>query len=246
MSIAETAPAIETTLPPIVSRDVWEAARSELLVQEKALLRMKDALSAQRRRLPMVEITTPYLFEGQGGPVSLLDLFDGRPQLILQHFMFHPEWEEGCVGCSMMADHVGPLVHFHARNTSFAMISRAPLEKLLTYRARMGWDLPWYSSHGTTFNQDFRVTVNDEEQSSLSAFLRDGDRIFHTWQTFDRGVEPVVTLFDYLDFTPLGRQEAWEESPAGWPQTEPYGWWMRHDAYDTDHCVDEAGCTCGG
>jgi predicted dithiol-disulfide oxidoreductase (DUF899 family) len=232
---------VATALPPIVSREEWVIARARLLDREKALLRMKDAVSAERRRLPMVEVTADYVFQGETGPATLLDLFDGRRQLILQHFMFHPEWDEGCVGCSMMADHVGPLAHLHARNTSYVAVSRAPLEALLAYRARMGWDLPWYSSHGTTFNEDFHATVDDEEHSAISVFLRDGDRVYHTWQTFGRGVEPIVTMYDYLDFTPLGRQEAWEDSPAGWPQTE-LGWWRRHDRYETDG--REPGCSC--
>ena len=234
--------ATPTALPPIVTREEWETARAELLVQEKAHLRQKDALSAQRRRLPMVEITTNYTFAGENGPVSLLDLFDGRPQLILQHFMFHPDWDEGCVGCSMMADHVGPLEHLYARNTSFVMVSRAPLPKLLAYRERMGWDLPWYSSFGTSFNEDFLATVNDEEDQGISTFLRDGDRVFHTWKTSGRGVEPVISAFDYLDFSPLGRQETWEDSPEGWPQTEPYSWWNRHDSYEPK--ATESDCSC--
>jgi len=232
---------IDSTLPPVVGRDEWEQQRLALLAREKEALRLKDAVSAGRRRLPMVEITTPYAFAGETGAATLLDLFDGRRQLIVQHFMFHPDWDEGCVGCSMMADHVGPLAHMHARNTSFAMVSRAPLEKLLAYRERMGWALPWYSSFGTDFNQDFRATVNDDETSSISAFVRHGDRVFHTWQTFDRGVEPVISTLDYLDFTVHGRQETWEDSPAGWPKDDPGGWWHRHDAYDTDGRETPAG-----
>jgi len=220
-------------LPPVVSREEWQVARNRLLAQEKALTRLRDAVSAQRRRLPMVEVNTGYTFEGAEGPVTLLDLFDGRPQLILQHFMFGPDWEEGCVGCSMMADHVGPLAHLHARGASFAMVSRAPIGKLLAYRERMGWDLPWYSSFGTTFNEDFGATVDGEEHSSLSVFLRDGDRVYHTWQTGNRGVEVVINALHYLDLTPYGRQEAWEDSPAGWP-VDPNGWWQRHDRYDLD------------
>ena len=225
---------IATALPPVVSRADWEAARRLLLDQEKAHLRAKDALSAHRRRLPMVEITTDYFFEGEHGPATLLDLFDERPQLILQHFMFGTDWDEGCNGCSMMADHVGPLAHLHARNTSFVMISRAPLDKLLVFRQRMGWELPWYSSGGTTFNEDFHATVDGEEHHGISVFLRDGDRVFHTWSTQNRGVELILGVFDYLDFQPLGRQETWEDSPEGWPQTPTYDWWRHHDRYDTD------------
>lgn len=230
-------------LPPVVSREEWQASRARLLAQEKALTRLGDAVSAQRRRMPMVQVDAGarYRFEGADGPVTLLDLFDGRPQLILQHFMFGPDWEEGCDGCSMMADHVGPLIHLHARGTSFVMVSRAPIGKLLRFRERMGWDLPWYSSYGTTFNEDFGATVAGEELSFISAFLRDGDCVYHIWQTGDRGVEPIVNALQYLDFTPYGRQEAWEDSPAGWPQTEPFGWWRHHDRYDTDGRTSDPG-----
>jgi len=224
------------TQPPIVTRDEWQVARSRLLDQEKALTRLQDAVSAQRRRLPMVEVDAGYTFEGADDTVALLDLFDGRPQLILQHFMFGTDWEEGCVGCSMIADHVGPLVHLHARGASFAMVSRAPIGKLLTYCERMGWDLPWYSSAGSTFNDDFHATIDGEEQSGLSTFVRDGDRVYHAWQTGGRGVEVIVNALQYLDLTPFGRQEAWEDSPAGWPQSGPDGWWRRHDRYDVDGC----------
>lgn len=218
-------------LPRVVERAEWNDARAVLLQQEKALTRMKDAVSALRRRMPVVEITSDYRFEGPDGPISLLDLFDGRPQLIVQHFMFHPDWDAGCDGCSMMAEHVGPLSHLHARNTSFALVSRAPLEKLLAYRTRMGWDLPWVSSGGSSFNEDFGATVDDEEHQAVSVFLRQGDRVFHSWSTFRRGEEPFMQVFDLLDLTPYGRQEDWENSPDGWPQTPAYEWMRRADEY---------------
>lgn len=221
-----------TALPPIVSQDAWRAALAAHVNKEKALMKARDRLNAARRRLPVVEITTPYTFEGPDGDASLLDLFDGQRQLIVQHFMFHPDWEEGCVGCSMMADHLGPLAHLRARNTRYVAISRAPLEKLLAYKQRMGWtDLPWYSSFGTDFNADFGVTVDDQEDSGLSFLLRDGDRIFWQSQVRNRGVEDMISTFWLLDQTPLGRQEKWEDSPDGWPQTPPYAWWRRHDEY---------------
>lgn len=213
-------------LPRIVDRAEWNDHRAVLLQQEKALTRMKDAVSALRRRMPVVEITPDYRFAGPDGSVSLLDLFEGRPQLIVQHFMFHPSWDAGCDGCSMMAEHIGPLSHLHARSTSFALVSRAPLDKLLAYRDRMGWRLPWVSSSGSTFNEDFGATVDDEERHAVSAFVRRGDRIFHSWSTFARGEEPFMAVFDLLDITPYGRQEEWENSPEGWPQT-PTGEWMR-------------------
>lgn len=231
----DTAAADETprALPPIVSRAEWEKARAALLVREKELTRLKDAVSATRRRLPMVEIDTPYVFDTEAGPLTLGDLFDGRRQLIVQHFMFGPDWDEGCSGCSMMADHVGPLSHLHARDTSLVLVSRAPVGKLVAFKDRMGWDLPWVSSGTTTFNDDFGATVDGEERHSISAFLRDGDRVFHTWQTFDRGEEPFMMVFDLLDLTAYGRQEDWEDSPAGWPQGPPYGWFRLHDAYSS-------------
>lgn len=220
-----------SALPPIVSRAEWERARAELLVREKHLTRHKDEVSAARRRLPMVEITEPYLFDTETGPVSLLDLFDGRRQLIVQHFMFGPDWDEGCTGCSMMADHIGPLPHLYAKDTSLVLISRAPVGKLLAFRDRMGWDLPWVSSGASTFNEDFEATVDGEERHAISAFLRDGYRVFHTWSTYRRGEEPFMVVFDLLDLTAYGRQESWEDSPQGWPQQPPYEWMRLHDAY---------------
>jgi predicted dithiol-disulfide oxidoreductase (DUF899 family) len=225
---------ITKALPPIVSREEWQVARDGLLEKEKAYTRAGDALAAERRRLPMVEITEPYVFTGEHGAARLIDLFEGRSQLIVYHFMFAPDWDEGCDGCSMLADHIGPLVHLHARDTTYALVSRAPIGKLLAFRDRMGWELPWFSSGDTTFNEDFHATVNGHEHHGISAFLRDGDRIFHTWSTYNRGVESVVGLFDLLDFTPYGRQETWEDSPEGWPQTEPYAWWRHHDRYEEE------------
>jgi predicted dithiol-disulfide oxidoreductase (DUF899 family) len=220
-----------TPMPPIVSRLKWEEARADLLVREKELTRLKDAVAAARRRLPMVQITDSYTFETEAGTASLLELFGGRRQLIVQHFMFGPDWEEGCDGCSLMADHIGPLSHLYAKDTSFVLISRAALPKLLAFRDRMGWQLPWVSSAGSTFNEDFHATVDGEERHAVSVFLRDGERIFHTWQTFNRGEEPFMVVFDLLDLTPYGRQETWEDSPAGWPQQPPYEWMRLADSY---------------
>jgi predicted dithiol-disulfide oxidoreductase (DUF899 family) len=218
-------------MPPIVTRAEWDKARGDLLAREKELTRLKDSVSAARRCLPMVEITEPYTFDAATGSATLLDLFDGRTQLIVQHFMFGPDWEQGCDGCSMMADHIGPLSHLHAKDTSFVLVSRAPLAKLLAFRERMGWKLPWVSSEGSTFNQDFGATVDGDEIHSVSVFLRDGDSVFHTWQTFNRGEEPFMVVFDLLDLTPYGRQETWEESPDGWPQKPPYEWMRLADSY---------------
>jgi predicted dithiol-disulfide oxidoreductase (DUF899 family) len=230
-----------TALPSIVTREEWQAASERLLAREKAHMRAGDALAAERRRLPMVEIEKDYRFQGEEGEVRLIDLFRGHRQLILQHFMFGPDWDEGCHGCSMMADHIAPLAHLHARGTTYAMVSRAPLEKLLPFKQRMGWQIPWYSSFGTDFNEDFHATVNGEEQQGISTFLRDGDRVFHTWWTSNRGAEAVLGTFHLLDLTVLGRQESWEDSPESWPQTEPYTWWRHHDRYQ-----NEAGHSGGG
>lgn len=179
----------------------------------------------------MVEVTEPYVFDTETGPLSLADLFDGRRQLIVQHFMFGADWEQGCEGCSMMADHIGPLSHLYAKDTSFVLVSRAPVGKLLAYRDRMGWDLPWVSSGASTFNEDYRVIVDGQERHGISVFLRDAERVFHTWSTYNRGEEPFMVVFDLLDLTPFGRQETWEDSPPGWPQQPPYEWIRRHDEY---------------
>lgn len=221
----------DACMPTIVSRAEWEKARAELLVKEKELTRLKDSVSAARRRLPMVEVTEPYTFDSADGPKSLLDLFDGRRQLIVQHFMFGPDWTQGCDGCSMMADSIPPLSHLNAKDTSLVLISRAPLHKLLAFRDRMGWTLPWVSSEPSSFNDDFLATVDGEERQAISVFLREGERMFHTWSTFARGEEPFMLVFDLLDLTPYGRQETWEDSPAGWPQQPPYEWMRLHDSY---------------
>ncbi|GAA1121852.1 DUF899 domain-containing protein [Citricoccus alkalitolerans] len=219
-------------MPQIVDRATWTDARAVLLHQEKALTRMKDAVSAARRRMPMVEVHSDYAFEGLQGRVGLLDLFEGRPQLIVQHFMFGPDWDEGCDGCSMMAEHIGPLSHLHARRTSFALTSRAPLAKLQSFQTRMGWQLPWYSTRGSSFNEDFGATSDGEEHQAVSVFFRTDGRIFHTWSTYDRGEEPFMVVFDLLDLTPFGRQETWENSPPGWPQEPTYSWMRLSDRYE--------------
>lgn len=219
------------TWPPIVGRAAWADAREVLLQQEKALMRMKDAVSAARRRMPLLQVRADYKFEGPEGTVTLLDLFQGRPQLIVQHFMFGPDWAEGCDGCSMMAEHIGPLSHLHARRTSFVLTSRAPVEKLEAFRTRMGWDLPWYSTVGEQLNHDFGATVDGEERQAISVFFRKGDRVFQTWSTQARGEEPFMQEFDLLDLTPYGRQEEWENSPEGTPQEPTYSWTRLSDSY---------------
>ncbi len=226
-------------LPPVVDRETWQRERDRLLVQEKALMRLKDGVSAARRRLPMVQVRADYRFEGPDGSRTLLELFDGRSQLIVQHVMFAADWDEACDGCAMMTDHIGPLAHLHARDTSFVMVSTAPVTSLVGFAERMGWQLPWFSCGADTFNQDFGATdAEGGEQQAVSVFLTDGERVFHTWSTYDRGEEPFMVVFDLLDLTPYGRQETWEDSPEGWPQDPPYAWWRLHDSYgDRDGCA---------
>jgi predicted dithiol-disulfide oxidoreductase (DUF899 family) len=165
--------------------------------------------------------------------VTLQELFAGRRQLIVYHFMFGPDWEAGCVGCSMLADSIGHLSHLHARDTSFVFVSRARLEKLEAYRTRMGWTVPWYSAYRSDFNFDLGASTESDEGSVLSVFLREGDDVYLAYQTTARGLDRVNLVFNLLDMTPLGRQEEWEDSPPGWPQTPLYAWWRRHDEYES-------------
>jgi len=222
-------------LSQVVSPTEWEVARENLLVTEKEPTRARDALAAERRRLPRVRIDKDYVFEGPAGEASLLDLFDRRRQLILYHFMFAADVEgwpaAGCPGCSMFVDQIGHLAHLHARDTSFALVSRAPLAQIGPYKRRMGWDVPWYSSSGSDFNVDFGVTTDQGETFGLSVFLQDGDSVYRSYFTSGRGVEALGSVWTLLDLTPLGRQEDWEDSPPGWPQTPRYEWWRRHDEY---------------
>ena len=228
------------SLPAVVTRDEWLAARKRLLEEEKAHTRARDALSTKRRELPMVAVDKDYEFSGPGGQVSLLDMFDGRRQLIIQHFMFDPSWDEGCSSCSGAADEMsqGLIRHLNSRDTSFAVVSRAPIEKIELYKEARGWDFPWFSSYGSDFNYDFNVTIDptaapvmwnyrslDElkehgmgwladgssEQPGYSTFLRDGNAIFHTYSVYARGTESLGGSYYFLDLTALGRQEEWEE-----------------------------------
>jgi predicted dithiol-disulfide oxidoreductase (DUF899 family) len=241
-TLRRTRPDKEDTmnLPPVVSPDDWQVARDELLVKEKKATRARDALAAERRRLPRVLIDKDYVLEGPDGEASLLDLFEGRSQLLLYHFMFGPNQDVGCDGCSMFVDSVCHLAHLHARDTSFALVSRAPVAKIEPYRKRMGWTIPWYSSFESDFNVDFGVSpetpqedaYQDGESFGLSAFIREGDEVYRTYFTTSRGVEELGSVWSLLDLTPLGRQEEWEDSPEGYPQTAPYQWWRRHDEYE--------------
>ena len=227
-------------LPPVVSQAEWEAAREALRANEKEATRARDALAAERRRLPRVRIDKDYVFDGPAGKTRLIDLFEGRRQLLLYHFMFGPNQEAGCDGCSMFVDQIGHLAHLHARGTSFALVSRAPIDKIEAYKERMGWTIPWYSSFESDFNVDFGVgpeipqegVYQDGESFGLSAFIRDGEDVYHTYFTTNRGTEALGSVWTFLDVTPLGRQEEWEDSPPGYPQTKPYEWWRRHDEYE--------------
>ena len=219
----------------VVSHEQWIEARAAFLNREKQFTRARDELNRQLRELPWEAVEKDYVFNGPDGKETLDELFDGRSQLIVYHFMFAPDvdgWPSaGCPGCSLVVDHIGHLSHLHARDTSLVLISRAPLANLEGYKRRMGWTLPWVSSEGTGFNEDFGVTTSEGENFGLSVFLREEGNIFHTYFTDARGIEAVVGTFTLLDFTPFGRQEEWEDSPAGRPQTPPYEWWRRHDEY---------------
>jgi predicted dithiol-disulfide oxidoreductase (DUF899 family) len=204
------------SLPEIASRDQWRTARDELLQREKELTRQRDVVNAERRRLPRVPVDKPYVFAGPQGDVGLLDMFGDHRQLIVQHFMFATDWVDGCPGCTASIDELaqGTVAHLHMRDTAFALVSRAPLEKLDAYRRRRGWTVRWYSSAGSDFNDDFGATVDGSELPGVSCFLRDGDRVFHTYTTSARGTEYLAGAYTFLDLTALGRQEEWEE-PQG-------------------------------
>jgi predicted dithiol-disulfide oxidoreductase (DUF899 family) len=232
------------TFPQAVPRDEWLTARLRLLDQEKAAMRAQDAVTAERQRLPMVRMDKEYTFESPAGKASLGDLFEGRRQLIVYHFMWNDDWEDGCPSCSYAVDNVGRLGHLHASDTTFALVSRAPLAKIERWKARMGWTIPWYSSAGGDFNYDFHVT-NDEsvapveynykdratmereglgyavhgDAQALSVFVRDDEAVFHTYSTYGRGAEVMLSTYHYLDLTPLGRQRYVNEFPY-------------HDTYD--------------
>lgn len=236
-------------LPRVVSRSEWLAARKDLLVKEKSLTRQRDTLSEERRGLPMVKLEKEYVFDGPDGRTNLHDLFGPRRQLVIYHFMFDPSWDEGCPSCSHFADTFdGAVVHLAARGTAFAVISRAPLEKIESFKRRMGWSFRWLSSFGSDFNRDFQVTLDETlgslqynfenaaalvqagkiwatagEFPGLSVFLRDGDNIFHTYSTYGRGLDAFLLPYNFLDVTPLGRQDA--EGP------NPQAWIRYHDRY---------------
>jgi predicted dithiol-disulfide oxidoreductase (DUF899 family) len=216
--------------PPIVSPEQWEAARQQLLVKEKELTRAHDALAAQRRRMPWVAVQKEYVFDGPKGKASLVDLFEGRRQLIVYRAFYEPGvkgWpEHGCIGCSFMADQVADVSHLNARDTTLVFASRAPQSNIARLKARFGWKIPWVTITDS-FDADFGVG----EWHGTNAFIRDGDKVFRTYFVNNRGDEQMGNTWNYLDLTALGRQEAWEDSPEGYPQTPPYHWWRLHDEY---------------
>ncbi len=241
--------------PPVVSRAEWLVARKALLEQEKALTRQRDALNMARRRLPMVAVEQDYRFQGPQGEVRLHDLFAGRSQLIVYHFMYHMDRGEGCDGCSCLVDNIGHQAHLHARDTTLVLVSRAPLADLEAFKRRMSWTLPWYSSYGSRFNYDYQATADESvapveynyrdkaelqrlgldyhvqgEQPGVSVFLRDGAQVYHTYSCYARGLEMLMSSFHYLDLTPFGRGEGWD----GMPDLDGKGlnWTRLHDEYE--------------
>src|SRR5579859_6744987 len=225
-----TGPRKEPTMqtPPIVSPEEWEAARLRLLVKEKELTKARDAMAADRRRMPWMAVDKAYEFEGPSGNADLLDLFEGRRQLIVYRAFFEPGvhgWpDHACIGCSMVADQVAHVAHLNARDTTLAFASRAPQADIQRVKARMGWELPWY-----TMKDGFDVDFGVDEWHGTNAFFRDGDRVFRTYFINNRGDEALGSTWSYLDMTALGRQEEWEDSPEGYPQGGPYVWWLWHD-----------------
>lgn len=224
--------------PPTVSPDDWQTAWSTMLVKEKAMTRARDGLAAERRRMPWMAVEKNYEFFGPRGKVSLLELFEGRRQLIVYRAFYESGvygWpEHACRGCSLGADQVSHLAHLNARDTTLVYASRAPLADIDRLKARMGWEMPWYSFDGT-FDADFGVA----EWHGHNVFFREGEQIFRTYFTNNRGDEALGTVWSYLDITPLGRQEIWEDSPPGYPQTPTYKWWNWHDNYSADVAPDK-------
>jgi predicted dithiol-disulfide oxidoreductase (DUF899 family) len=214
--------------PPIVNSEEWQAARQKLLVKEKELTRARDAMAAARRRMPWLAVDKEYRFDGPNGESSLVDLFEGRTQLVVYRAFFEPGvhgWpDHACVGCSMVADQVAHVAHLNARDTTLVFVSRAPQSDIGRLKSRMGWGMPWY-----TMLDDFDLDFGVNEWHGTNAFIRHGDQVFRTYFIDNRGDEAMGSTWSYLDITALGRQEEWEDSPAGYPQTRPYAWWIWHD-----------------
>ncbi len=216
--------------PPIVSAQEWEKAREELRVKEKQVTRAQDALAAERRRMPWLAVDREYSFDGPKGRMTLLDLFDGRRQLIVYRAFFEPGvhgWpEHACTGCSLMADQVAHLAHLNARDTTLVFASRAPQPDIARVKARMGWEIPWF-----TITDGFDADFGVDEWHGTNVFIREGANVFRTYFVNNRGDEKMGGTWSYLDITALGRQEVWEDSPEGYPQSPPYAWWHWHDEY---------------
>ena len=223
--------------PPVVSQQEWEAVRLELLIKEKELTRARDAMAAQRRRMPWMAVEKNYEFDGPRGKLSLRDLFEGRRQLIVYRAFYEPGvfgWpEHACRGCSLGADQVGHLAHLNARDTTLAYASRAPQKDIEALKARMDWKMPWY-----TIRDSFDVDFGVDQWHGHNVFIRDGEHIFRTYFINNRADEAMGSIWSYLDITALGRQEAWEDSPEGYPQTPPYKWWNWHDKYGSETSTD--------
>jgi len=240
--------------PKVVSRQVWVAERKELLAKEKQLTRQSDALAAERRNLPWVKVEKEYVFDTPSGEKKLADLFENRSQLIVYHFMFAPEWEEGCPSCSILGDHIdGSVMHLANRDVTLLAVSRAPLAKIDTFKNRMGWRFKWVSSHGNEFNRDYHVSFSKEEVAKgemyynfkkqyfpseegpgVSVFYKNEEgEVFHTYSSYGRGSEPLMGVYSYLDLTPRGRQE------EGLPF--PMAWRRHHDRYEQDYYADPTG-----
>jgi predicted dithiol-disulfide oxidoreductase (DUF899 family) len=238
------------TKQKIVSREEWLAARKAHLAKEKQLTHLREELSRERRELPWVKVEKEYVFDGPDGKVKLADLFDGRSQLVVYHFMFDPEWSQGCKSCSFMADNYDPsVVHLKHRDVSLVAVSKAPIRKLTEFRKRMGWSFPWVSSFNNDFNRDFHVSFTEQELKSglavynydrkpypitelpgMSVFFRDDEgNIFHTYSTYARGLDIFLTTYHLLDIVPKGRDE--EDSPG-------MSWLRHHDRYGDANFVD--------
>ena len=227
--------------PPIATQEQWLAERKELLQDEKELTRQRDRVNAKRRRMSMVKVDKPYTFDGPDGKVSLLDLFDGKRQLIVHHFMFGPDWEKGCPSCTGHVNAIGNISSLGKADTRYVIVSRAPLEKLDAYKQLKGWSHPWYSSYESDFNFDFHVSFKEgdadaeynyaprggrggeDESPGMSVFFRIGNDVYHTYSLYARGLESITDVYNFLDLTPYGRQEDFEDSPEGWPQQPTYG-----------------------
>ncbi|MET3918486.1 putative dithiol-disulfide oxidoreductase (DUF899 family) [Variovorax sp. OAS795] len=229
-------PAMQT--PPVVSAEAWQAAHAQLLVKEKAQSRARDALAAERRRMPWTAVEKSYAFEGPAGRASLPALFEGRRQLIVYRAFFEPGvfgWpDHACRGCSMVADQVAHLAHLNARDTTLVFVSRAPQADIARLKARMGWEIPWF-----TLTDGFDADFGVDEWHGTNVFYRDGDRVYRTYFVNNRGDEQMGGTWNYLDITPLGRQEVWEHSPPGYPQTPTYKWWNWHDNYAAETAPDK-------